>query len=190
MKSFSLKRRFRKIAALAGASCVFLTLSIGANAANAAEWDSFKADDANHDFYLGSSLSTNQKNGITWAMANLDKQTDMYDTRTSTLWAGTDINAYAVNQSSGPNAGDYAWAFCNKNNSAGRCDRAHIVFNNHNPHSNLQSLACHEIGHTIGAGHMTGSNSSYAAANRTCMRGNPDVTQYSTSLVSRINSTY
>ncbi len=159
-------------------------------AARADYFSPYYADDANHDFYLSSSLSTTQKNAFRLAMSYLDSETDMYDTEKTILWAGTDINAYAGTVSAGEQAGWYAWAVCNTTASANVCDRWHVVFNNHLPHSNYTALSCHEIGHTIGLDHQPGKNSDYSTANRTCMRSNPDHIDYSVHDIGHINTKY
>lgn len=83
----------------------------------------------------------------------LDNTTDLYDTQRSLLIAGTDINFYAVRDSTGEEASYYGWATCNTSVSSTVCDRFHVVFNDYVPHPNYAALACHEIGHTIGVMH-------------------------------------
>ena len=158
--------------------------------ANATYFGPYYADDANHDYYRSSSLSAVQESGIGATMAMLDNTTDMYDTEQSILWAGTDVNFYAVTDSTGEEAGWYAWTECTATVSAEVCNSNDIVFNNHNPHSNYSSLACHEVGHSIGLQHQPGNNSAYTSTNRTCMRSNPDHTDYSVRDIAHINAQY
>lgn len=162
----------------------------GAPSAGADTFDFYKADDARHDFYVSSTLSSSQASAVRAAMEKLDSQTDMYDVEQWNLWAGTDIDATALRRTSGPEAGTYAWTVCTTFNSAGRCDRFRITFNNANPHPYLRSLACHEIGHTTGAGHPGSVNRAFSYGYQSCMRSDPDVEHYSIPLVEAINRTY
>lgn len=179
------------MASLAGFILVLVTLGLLVAApANATYFGPYYADDANHDYYRSSSLSAVQESGIGATMAMLDNTTDMYDTEQSILWAGTDVNFYAVTDSTGEEAGWYAWTECTATVSAEVCNSNDIVFNNHNPHSNYSSLACHEVGHSIGLQHQPGNNSAYTSTNRTCMRSNPDHTDYSVRDIAHINAQY
>lgn len=176
-------------AAWAGIASLLLLFSTAAPA-SAGTFDFAKADDARHDFYISSTLSSSQASAVRAAMANLDAQTDMYDVEKSQLWAGTDIDARALSVYEGPNTNFYAWVNCTTWNSAGRCDRFKLTFNKRLPHSNLQSLACHEIGHTVGAGHVGSENRYFSYGYQSCMRSGPDIRHYSIPLVEAINKLY
>lgn len=176
--------------ALWAALASLLLLFSNAAPASAGTFDLTKADDARHDFYISSTLSSTQASAVRAAMAKLDAQTDMYDVEQSQLWAGTDIDARAISVYEGPNVNYYAWVNCTKMNSAGRCDRFKLTFNKRLYHPNTQSLACHEIGHTVGAGHVGSQNRYFSYSYQSCMRSGPDVRHYSIPLVEAINRYY
>ncbi|MFE7774001.1 hypothetical protein ACFU5O_08880 [Streptomyces sp. NPDC057445] len=185
-----MRQGIRMLAALgATAASLFLT----AQPASANSFGPGYADNKDHSFFYDDDLSSAQRSGMDWARTkSLAGPTDMTTKVDRTYNNKVDVWAYATWNPTGDQKNAYAWTTCIKRVRSGSevCDQHTIVFNNRQPHSNLKSLSCHEIGHSVGLGHNSGKNSSYSSANRSCLRGNPDHTYYSTHDKNHINGHY
>ena len=118
------------------------------------------ADDANEDFCTVYAWPTTYGNRFMDAMANLDAQTDMYDTYQSTCGAQTDIGGY-LNKSKEMTApldsytlGAYS---CTKKiaGSSTVCDQGSLTINTSllTDATKIRKTLCHEIGHAVGLLH-------------------------------------
>ncbi|MDW8807474.1 hypothetical protein P1P68_22465 [Streptomyces scabiei] len=150
------------------------------------------ADNSGHSFFYDDDLSSGQRSGMGWARTNSLGPTDMTTSVNSGYNSQVDVWAYSTWNPTGDQVDWYAWTTCIKkvSGSSSKCDQFTIVFNNREPHSNYKSLSCHEIGHSVGLGHHSGKNSSFASGNRSCLRGSPDHTAYSSHDKSHINGRY
>ncbi|MEN8651237.1 hypothetical protein ABCR94_11475 [Streptomyces sp. 21So2-11] len=147
------------------------------------------ADNKAHSFFYDDDLSSAQRAGMGWARTKSLAPTDMTTSVNSAYNKQVDVWGYATWRPTGDQRSWYAWTTCIKQ-AGSKCDQHTIVFNHKLPHSNYKSLSCHEIGHSVGLGHHSGKNSSYSSATRSCLRGNPDHTYYSSHDKSHINGRY
>ena len=152
------------------------------------------ADNGYHVYYISGGLRAAEKKGFRAAMTKaVDADTDMRTAETSTRDGSTDVWAFDTTVTSGTLGGAYAWATCTKRVktlgvNTNRCDTWTIAYNHKYTHSNQKALGCHEIGHTIGFDHVTGSrNSKLSAGNRSCMNDSPDHPDYSGDEIAAIN---
>jgi len=150
------------------------------------------ANGTSHTYYIAAGIPTAQVTAFKAAMNYLASATDM---TTGTAAAGiSDIYFQAGIYSNAPYNSWYAWTSCStfKSGSTTICNNWVVTRNNKLAHSNEQAVDCHEIGHTLGFNHAPpgDANKNYTTANRTCMRGDPDVTKYATADISKINARY
>jgi len=149
------------------------------------------ANDARQSYYIVPSIPYAQESAyIVGAMQNLDNQTDV------TIATDTSVSAdiyftfgiYSIK----PQSDWYAWTDCTSLASSDVCNHWKITRNVALYHPNETALYCHEIGHSVGLAHALegDNNSGYRPSEQTCMRGNPDVTQYAAADVLRINERY
>lgn len=150
------------------------------------------ADNSNHTYYLSPVTNATEKlhlrNAMNWLASNTDMtvKEESFSEYSST----TDIFMASQYRSDAPFSTYYAWVTCVKTLSGNKCDRWDLIINRKNPHANLRAVACHEIGHTVGLAHLSGSNSSYSLPNRSCMRSNPDHNYLSLHDIAHINGRY
>lgn len=148
------------------------------------------ADNSAHSFFYDDDLSAGQRSGMDWARVYSLDPTDMSTNVDGSYNNQVDVWAYATWNPSGDQTSWYAWTTCIRSAGSGKCDQHTIIFNHRLPHSNYYSLSCHEIGHSVGLGHESGSNSSYGSNDRSCMRGNPDHNYYAAHDKNHINGRY
>ncbi|MFE7846768.1 hypothetical protein ACFUTX_16400 [Microbacterium sp. NPDC057407] len=148
------------------------------------------ADDANMDYCTPSTYPAAYGNIFVAAMANLDSQTQMYDTYQPTCGTQTDIGGY-LNTSPEVNLTGTAIrgiALCTKplgGWGSTRCDQGSLVINTSLVSgTQARKTLCHEIGHFTGLYHYSGTSYS-------CMvSGSSTTITYSPSEVSLINAKY
>jgi predicted Zn-dependent protease len=63
---------------------------------------------------------------------------------------------------------------CINRNSAGRCRHGHVIYNQSYSHtySKRKSVACHEVGHSVGLAH--GANDTVSGIDYGCMAAGPE----------------
>jgi len=148
------------------------------------------ADNSHHTYFLSAGLYASEKTGIRNAMIySLGSDTDM---TVAEVAQGPKVDAWFFDaiKTTGDEANYYAWTVCLTPMSGNKCDHFAIAFNHVNPHSNYRSLACHEIGHSVGLGHAKGKNSTRPSNKRSCLRTDPDHVWFSDHDRSHINGRY
>jgi hypothetical protein len=185
--------RIKTVAALVALMAVLALAN--APSANAGEppWGPVYADNSAHSYFYDDDLTTREHNGMEYARkTSLDAATQMSTSVNSSYNVQVDVWVYNTYHPSGDQVHWYAWTTCNRmvSGSSTKCDQHTVIFNEKLPHPDYWALACHEQGHTIGFGEGTGQNSNYSSSGRSCMRGDPDVHQYSATDKSKINAHY
>ena len=149
-----------------------------------------RADDANEDYCTPYGWPSPWGTIFTDAMKNLDSQTDMYRTYSSTCNGHTDIGGY-LNTSpeypSGIGSTTRGLLLCTKKVSGKvyTCDQASLVLNTSllPDYTQRRKTLCHEIGHAVGLTH----GSTYGG----CMvSGTSSNITYATHHVNHINAAY
>lgn len=152
------------------------------------------ADNSSHDFwYSYTNLGSARYNGVHNARIYSLEPTDISTSQVSTPTIYTDVLVIMSNPNpSFPTA--YAWFTCTTTIGSDRCDQGVVYLSNTVPHSDYWSLACHEIGHSVGLkdgqNATYGVNSSSPTADRSCMRSSPDHRYYSNHDKGHINAKY
>lgn len=121
-----------------------------------------RADNSNMDYCTAYPWPTGYGYPFADSMSNLDNQTDMYDTYSSTCGPQTDIGGYL---NSSPEwtlgASSLGIAICTKpigNWGSGVCDQGSMIINSSllNTYLKVRKTTCHEVGHFAGLHHDTG----------------------------------
>lgn len=166
----------------------------GSGLAKADYFGKWYADSSYHDFwYSYTNLGSARYNGIRNARLYSLENTDMRTAQKSQY--STTVDVAVIMKTPNPDQrGWYAWTYCPRKVSSTRCGQHIIAFSTTVSHSNYWSLACHEIGHTVGLkdgqASTYGHNSSSTSPNRSCMRSRPDWTYYSNHDKGHINAKY
>ena len=128
-----------------------------------------EADNATHTFNYAD-LSAHMTSATNWARTNAVNPTDVNTSYDSTLDKLTDVVVrdrhyvdYCGNDWAQPGrAGLVGLATCDRLTSSGKCEQHTVRFNlnftESTSVSNQRSLACHEIGHTLGLAHTTAAS--------------------------------
>lgn len=170
-------------------AAVKLTQGLGPLSYHGWEW----ADDSYENYWLDASLTSSMKTGMSNALiSSLDPKTDIRVANEGRY--NTSVDLWAVGTTSPPLnlSTSWAWTNCIKWVSTYVCDQKKVTYNKNMTHPDYWAVGCHELGHAIGFAHAepNDDNITYPTAERTCLRGNPDVRNYSIDNISKINAYY
>lgn len=151
-------------------------------------WASYKPSSLHRTWFISYDNSA-YEDAMSWATSVLDAATEFSMTRTA---SSTTASVYAYRQNVQSN-NNYAEVTCAARLNNDVCSRYNLPYNlKYGQRADLGPLYCHELGHTVGLWHGNPgeSNQNVLDAEKSCMRGNPEVHKYGARHVFYANEIY